>query len=121
MAGTGITERHKGQRAGWLRAAVLGADDGIVSVSCAMLGVIAAGVGRSAVLTASVAAVVAGAGSMAVGEYVSVSSQRDAERADLALERRELTADPEAEHLELARIYQDRACRPTWRTRWPPR
>lgn len=112
MGSTGITEQHRGQRAGWLRAAVLGADDGIVSVACVMLGVIASHASASAVLTAGIAAVVAGAGSMAAGEYVSVSSQRDTERADLALERRELAADPDGEHQELAKIYQRRGLDP---------
>jgi len=87
---------------------VLGADDGIVSLAALMIGVIAAGGSRAAVLTAAAAALVAGAGSMAAGEYVSVSSQRDTERADLALERHELKVDPEGEQGELTQIYQRR-------------
>lgn len=101
-------ERHRGRRAGWLRAAVLGADDGIVSVSSVAIGVIASGAPTNLVLTAAVAAMVAGAMSMAAGEYVSVSSQRDTERADLDLERRELRAQPETERRELAAIYVNR-------------
>jgi vacuolar iron transporter family protein len=106
--GTAAREKHRGHRAGWLRAAVLGADDGIVSLAALMIGVIAAGASRAAVLTAAAAALVAGAGSMAAGEYVSVSSQRDTERADLALERHELKVDPEGEQGELTQIYQRR-------------
>lgn len=101
-------ERHRGQRAGWLRAAVLGADDGIVSVASVAIGVIAAGASTNVILTAAIAALVAGAGSMAAGEYVSVSSQRDTERADLDQERRELRAQPESEKRELAAIYVNR-------------
>lgn len=101
-------ERHRGQRASLLRAAVLGADDGIVSVASVMIGVVAAGATRGAVLTAGVAALMAGAGSMAAGEYVSVSSQRDSERADLDQERAELSVDPEGETAELAGLYRQR-------------
>ena len=101
-------ERHRGQRAGWLRAAVLGADDGIVSVASVAIGVIASGASINVVLTAAVAALVAGAMSMAAGEYVSVSSQRDTERADLDQERRELQAHPDSEKQELAAIYVNR-------------
>lgn len=101
-------QRHRGERTGWLRAAVLGADDGIVSVASVAIGVIASGASVRAILTAGVAALVAGAMSMAAGEYVSVSSQRDTERADLAQERAELEADPEAEKRELAAIYVER-------------
>src|SRR5487761_972539 len=97
--------RHRGQRAGWLRAAVLGANDGIVSVASVAIGVIAAGASTSFVLTAAIAALVAGAMAMAAGEYVSVSSQRDTERADLDQERGELQAHPDAEMTELANIY----------------
>ncbi|MEP6752146.1 MAG: VIT1/CCC1 transporter family protein [Candidatus Dormiibacterota bacterium] len=100
--------RHRGQRAGWLRAAVLGANDGIVSVASVAIGVIAAGASTSFVLTAAIAALVAGAMAMAAGEYVSVSSQRDVERADLDLERRELKTHPKAEKQELAAIYVKR-------------
>ena len=106
--GTAVKERHRGQRAGWLRASVLGADDGIVSVASLMIGVIASGASRGAVLTAAAAALVAGAMAMAAGEYVSVSSQRDTERADLGQERRELAADRAGEERELASIYRSR-------------
>lgn len=104
----GALERHAAGRAQWLRAAVLGADDGIVSSASLMLGVLAAAGSRSAVLTAGIAGLVAGAGSMAAGEYVSVGSQRDAEQADLARELRELAADPQAELRELAAVYEQR-------------
>src|SRR5947209_20055749 len=93
-------ERHLSHRTGWLRAAVLGANDGIVSTAAIIVGVASAGSSRSAIITAGIAGLVAGAASMAAGEYVSVSSQADAERADLALERRELSADPEGERQE---------------------
>ncbi|MEY2436283.1 MAG: vacuolar iron transporter family protein, partial [Acidimicrobiaceae bacterium] len=92
-----MREAHRGERSGWLRAAVLGADDGIVSVASVAIGVIASGATRSAVLTAAVAALVAGAMSMAAGEYVSVSTQRDTELGDLAQERNELARDPAGE------------------------
>jgi VIT1/CCC1 family predicted Fe2+/Mn2+ transporter len=101
-------ERHGTGRINWLRASVLGANDGIVSTASLVIGVAAAGAGRGAVLTAGLAGLVAGAMSMAAGEYVSVSSQADAERADLARERAELDEDPEAEHRELAAIYVER-------------
>jgi len=101
-------ERHLGRRTGWLRAAVLGANDGIVSVAAIIVGVAAADSGRAAILTAGVAGWVAGAASMAAGEYVSVSSQADSERADLAVEQRELTRDPVGERDELAAIYRER-------------
>src|SRR5450756_1549092 len=106
--GTVSRVRHRGQRAGWLRAAVLGANDGIVSVASVAIGVIASGAPTSFVLTAAIAALVAGAMAMAAGEYVSVSSQRDVERADLDQERRELQAHPEGEKRELAAIYVKR-------------
>src|SRR6202049_623031 len=106
--GTVTRVRHRSQRAGWLRAAVLGANDGIVSVASVAIGVIAAGASTSFVLTAAVAALVAGAMAMAAGEYVSVSSQRDVERADLDQERGELKAHPDAERQELAAIYVKR-------------
>jgi vacuolar iron transporter family protein len=99
---------HLSHRAGWLRAAVLGANDGIVSTASLVLGVAAAGESTSAVVTAGIAGLVAGALSMAAGEYVSVSSQRDAEQADIALERKELRADPGGELRELATIYERR-------------
>lgn len=97
-------ERHLGQRIGWLRAAVLGANDGIVSTASLIVGV-AAAAARSEILVAGVAGLVAGAMSMAAGEYVSVSSQSDTERADLTLEQRELRDQPDAEMEELASIY----------------
>ena len=99
---------HLSSGSNWLRAAVLGANDGILSVSGLLLGVVGAGADRSAIVTAGVAGVVAGALSMAAGEYVSVSSQRDSERADLNLERRELRTDPEGELHELVEIYRER-------------
>ncbi len=102
------TERHLGGRGAWLRAGVLGANDGLISTASLMVAVAAASSSRSAVLVAGIAGLTAGALSMAAGEYVSVSSQRDTERADLAVERRELIATPEAEREELARIYRDR-------------
>lgn len=101
-------EVHKSHRASWLRAAVLGVDDGIVSTSSLMLGVLAASASHSAILTAGVAGLAAGALSMAVGEYVSVSSQRDSERADIAIEVRSLAKNPKEELAELAAIYQGR-------------
>src|SRR4051794_41174941 len=104
----GTPEIHLSHRAGWLRAAVLGANDGIVSTASLVLGVAAAGESTTAVVTAGIAGLVAGALSMAAGEYVSVSSQRDAERADIALEERELSVDPEGELRELATIYERR-------------
>ncbi|MEO6864063.1 MAG: VIT family protein [Gemmatimonadaceae bacterium] len=98
-------ERHRTAHIGWLRAAVLGANDGLISTASLVVGVAASGTGRSAVLIAGVAGLVAGSMSMAAGEYVSVSSQADTEGADLSLERRELAADPKGEHAELAAIY----------------
>lgn len=105
-------ERHTTGRTGWLRAAVLGANDGIVSTSSLVLGVAAADGSRAALLTAGVAGLVAGALSMAAGEYVSVSSQRDAERSDLEREQHELSADPDAELAELVGIYRERGLSP---------
>jgi len=105
-------ERHRAERIGWLRASVLGANDGIVSTASLVVGVAAAGAGRQEVLVAGVAGLVAGAFSMAAGEYVSVSSQSDTERADLALERAELAEQPAAEETELATIYQARGLDP---------
>lgn len=102
------SERHYTHRIGWLRAAVLGANDGIVSTASLVVGVAAAHSSRASVLVAGVAGLVAGAMSMATGEYVSVSSQADTEKADLARERRELTAMPDAELRELQDIYIDR-------------
>jgi VIT1/CCC1 family predicted Fe2+/Mn2+ transporter len=101
-------ERHRTARIGWLRAAVLGANDGIVSTSSLVLGVAAAEAARGDVLVAGVAGLVAGAMSMAAGEYVSVSSQADTERADLERERKEIEADEELEREELAAIYVGR-------------
>jgi vacuolar iron transporter family protein len=101
-------ERHYSQRIGWLRAAVLGANDGIVSTASLVVGVAAANSGRTAVLVAGIAGLMAGAMSMAAGEYVSVSSQADTEAADLARERRELSEFPESEREELRRIYVQR-------------
>jgi VIT1/CCC1 family predicted Fe2+/Mn2+ transporter len=101
-------ERHFTHRIGWLRAAVLGANDGIVSTAALIVGVAAAESNRSAILLAGLAGLVAGAMSMAAGEYVSVSSQADTEKADLARERRELADEPEAEFRELQQIYIDR-------------
>jgi len=105
-------ERHLSHRVGWLRAAVLGANDGITSTASLIVGVAAAGATRSAVFTAGVAALVAGAGSMAAGEYSSVSSQRDSELADFAKEREELETMPERELKELTRIYIDKGLNP---------
>lgn len=104
----GHIERHKIGRIGWLRAAVLGANDGIVSTASLILGVAAADASAKSILIAGIAGLVAGAMSMAAGEYVSVSSQSDTERADLDRERKELTADPEYEHAELTAIYVGR-------------
>lgn len=101
-------ERHRTHRVGWLRAAVLGANDGIVSTASLVLGVAAAGATSSTILIAGVAGLVAGAMSMAAGEYVSVSSQADAEHADLQREREELAADPDNEKAELTAIYVER-------------
>lgn len=101
-------ERHNVHRIGWLRAAVLGANDGIVSTGSLIVGVAASQADKAAVLLAGVAALVAGAMSMAAGEYVSVSSQADTERADLDRETRELAEQPEAEREELTAIYMAR-------------
>jgi VIT1/CCC1 family predicted Fe2+/Mn2+ transporter len=106
-------EQHRTNRVGWLRAAVLGANDGIVSTASLVIGVAASNAGRREVLVAGVAGLVAGALSMAAGEYVSVSSQSDTERADLERERRELADDSEAEVRELAGIYAERGLEPT--------
>lgn len=105
-------ESHLVQRVGWMRAAVLGANDGIVSTASLVVGVAAAGSSKQAVLVAGVAGLVAGAMSMAAGEYVSVSSQSDTEKADLARETAELAGDPEAERRELAGIYEGRGLDP---------
>ena len=105
-------EQHRSSRIGWLRAAVLGANDGIVSTASLIVGVAAAASSRQEVLVAGVAGLVAGALSMAAGEYVSVSSQADTERADLDRERRELAAQPGAEEDELTTIYVGRGLEP---------
>jgi VIT1/CCC1 family predicted Fe2+/Mn2+ transporter len=105
---TNQREMHRSGRAGWLRAAVLGSDDAIVSTASLMIGVAASSASKGAILVAGVAGLVAGSMSMAVGEYVSVSSQRDAEQADIKLEKQELTGQPEAELHELAMIYVKR-------------
>lgn len=106
-------EHHKSSRVGWLRASVLGANDGIVSTASLIVGVAAAGSGQSAIVLAGVAALVAGAMSMAAGEYVSVHSQADAEKADIDVEKEELREEPEAELRELASIYVKRGVEPT--------
>ena len=100
--------QHRSQGTGWLRAAVLGANDGILSTAGLIVGVASAGADRGAILAAGVAGLVAGALSMAAGEYVSVSSQRDAEHADLKMEKLELAADPVGERAELAAIWRKR-------------
>ena len=106
------SETHRTERVGWLRAAVLGANDGIVSTASLLLGVAAAQADRGEILAAGVAALVAGAMSMAAGEYVSVHSQADAERADLARERAELASDGAGELRELTSIYMARGLEP---------
>src|SRR6185295_2859165 len=103
-----MAEIHRSGRAGWLRAAVLGSDDAIVSISSLMIGVAASSASKEAVLVAGVAGLFAGSMSMAAGEYVSVSSQRDAEQADIQREARELATQPGAELNELAMIYVKR-------------
>jgi len=105
-------ERHRTDRIGWLRAAVLGANDGIVSTASLLVGVAAANASHGNILLTGVAGLVAGAMSMAAGEYVSVYSQADAESADLSRERRELEASPAAEQRELAAIYVSRGLEP---------
>lgn len=101
-------ERHRGDRIGWLRAAVLGANDGIVSTASLVLGVAAAGAEHRTILLTCVSGLIAGAMSMAAGEFVSVHSQRDTENADLQRERAELAAEPAAERRELAGLYAAR-------------
>lgn len=105
-------ERHRADRVGWLRAAVLGANDGIVSTASLIVGVAAASASHDSILVTGVAALVAGAMSMAAGEYVSVYSQADTEQADLAREKAELDKDPGAEGRELAAIYVGRGLKP---------
>ena len=101
-------ESHRSHRIGWLRAAVLGANDGIISTASLVVGVTAAGADEKSILVTGVAGLVAGAMSMAAGEYVSVSSQKDTENADLERERRELATDPVHEHEEMTNIYMGR-------------
>ena len=103
-----LKEHHRSHRSGWLRAAVLGANDGIVSTASLIIGVAAASATQEQVVIAGLAGLVAGAMSMAAGEYVSVSSQADTERADLALEKQSLEENPDMEREELAEIYRDR-------------
>jgi VIT1/CCC1 family predicted Fe2+/Mn2+ transporter len=105
-------EHHRSARAGWLRAAVLGANDGIVSISALVVGVAASGASHAAVFTSGIAGLVAGAMSMAAGEYVSVQSQADTERSDIAKETRELAEDPDSELAELTNIYVRRGLPP---------
>ena len=105
-------ERHQVSRIGWMRAGVMGANDGIVSTASLLVGVTAAGTGKQAIMVAGVAGLVAGAMSMAAGEYVSVSSQSDTEKADLARETRELETDPASEENELTAIYVARGLEP---------
>ena len=106
-------EEHFVSRVGWLRAAILGANDGIVSTASLLIGIAAASADKGAILLAGVAGLVAGAMSMAAGEYVSVSSQSDTEGASLAKERTELATQPEAEHAELSAIYVSRGLDPS--------
>lgn len=106
------SERHRTAHVGWLRASVLGANDGLISTASLIVGVAAAGTGRSAILVTGVAGLVAGSMSMAAGEYVSVSSQADTEKADLARERNELATAPDAEKAELIGIYEARGLTP---------
>ncbi|MCO4320547.1 VIT1/CCC1 transporter family protein [Aliidiomarina quisquiliarum] len=105
-------EQHRSHRAGWLRASVLGANDGIVSTASLVIGVASAGASQESILLAGVAGVAAGALSMAAGEYVSVSSQADTEQADLAMEAQSLIDHPESELKELKNIYIDRGLQP---------
>lgn len=107
-----LQTQHHSHRAGWLRAAILGADDGIVSTTSLMIGVAAAQTSKQAILTAGIAGMIAGALSMAAGEYVSVSSQLDAERADLSLEAQELKEFANEEMQELEHIYVQRGLEP---------
>jgi len=106
------SEIHKSHRGNWLRAAVLGVNDGVVSIASLMLGVTAAKASSSTIMTAGIAGLTAGALSMAVGEYVSVSSQRDSERADIVIERRSLASNPDEELAELTHIYVHRGLEP---------
>ena len=110
---------HLSHRSKWLRAAVLGANDGIVSTASLVLGVAASGASGAAIVTAGVAGLVAGALSMAAGEYVSVSSQRDSERADIRLEERELRRNPTGSCASSPQSMSDGGCRRRWRARLP--
>jgi VIT1/CCC1 family predicted Fe2+/Mn2+ transporter len=112
MSRSGHSEHHRSGRVGWLRAAVLGANDGILSTAALLVGVAATGAHPGAVLTSGIAGAVAGAMSMAAGEYVSVRSQADAETADLAIEKRELAEQSKAELQELTNIYRKRGLSP---------
>lgn len=105
-------EQHRSQNNNWLRAAVLGANDGILSTASLIIGVASSGAAHQAILIAGIAGLVAGAGSMAAGEYVSVSSQADTEKADIERERSELLTDPEGENAELVTIYVNRGLEP---------
>ena len=105
-------EQHRSKRSGWLRAAVLGADDGLVSTAALLVGVAASGASKNAILTAGIAALSAGAMAMAIGEYVSVSAQADTEAADRSREEQELANNPKAELQELISIYRDRGLSP---------
>ena len=107
-----MAETHKSHRVGWLRAAVLGANDGIVSTASLIVGIAAANTAKEAIVLAGVAGLVAGGMSMAAGEYVSVSSQADTEKADLALEKDALENKPQEEQEELAKIYEERGLEP---------
>ena len=112
MSASLSAEVHLSHRSNWLRAAVLGANDGILSTASLVLGVAASGASAAAIVTAGIAGLVAGALSMAAGEYVSVSSQRDAEEADIRLEERELRSDPQGELRELTGLYEARGLPP---------
>jgi vacuolar iron transporter family protein len=112
MRAGGHTEKHTSDRSAWIRAAVLGADDAIVSTTSLMIGMLAGSASSSTVFLAGAAGLVAGALSMAAGEYVSVSSQKDVEDAQIAIERRELAAQPVGEMNELVAIYEKRGLPP---------
>jgi VIT1/CCC1 family predicted Fe2+/Mn2+ transporter len=112
VSASSTPEVHLSHRSNWLRAAVLGANDGILSTASLVLGVAASGASATAIVTAGIAGLVAGALSMAAGEYVSVSSQRDAEEADIRLEEHELRSDPQGELRELAGLYEARGLPP---------
>jgi VIT1/CCC1 family predicted Fe2+/Mn2+ transporter len=107
-----VAEEHRSHRSGWLRAAVLGANDGILSVAGIVIAVAAANASRAALVTAGLAGLVAGAMSMAVGEYISVSTQRDAEQADIRIEAEAIAENRRAEMRELAKIYEERGVEP---------